>query len=344
MGGKPPLPLILEAWYDTPDEAKIQCLTEHLRWAEKHDCLDAIESYLRNLREEDWYHLAHTGDSVAKHLPTGLNGASDSNNLSEEQLKALDDIDRKYGFAPGQLDALNERYDFQGNGLTWRLVHEALLLALSADTTSAPPTQLVRSFVRQLEQAIAESVEPKENPDEAAVVINATGMMWSYVHSRLLTALMSPDATGEPARIVRSFTDLLAKELVGWRVLRPEELRQLQESWDLYRPKVLRQAMRSRVASGLTWLFVQAALEAAIERSSEDIPFVLVRPFVDEVRRALKREGVLTANGEIPPGEPKEYPLSLFYCCLSSAIVWLIKIDASRYISSELPCAGAGSL
>jgi hypothetical protein len=36
--------------------------------------------------------------------------------------------------------------------------------------------------------------------------------------------------------------------------------------------------------------------------------------------------------------------LLLFYCCLSSAIVWLIKIDASRYISSELPCAGEGSL
>ena len=56
-GWEPPLPLILAAWWDTPALPKMLRLAEHIEWAEKHGCLNQVASYLRNLREEDWFHV-----------------------------------------------------------------------------------------------------------------------------------------------------------------------------------------------------------------------------------------------------------------------------------------------
>jgi hypothetical protein len=56
-GWEPPLPLVSEAWYETPDEAKMERLEEHIRWGERHGCLDAIAIYMRNLREGEWHHV-----------------------------------------------------------------------------------------------------------------------------------------------------------------------------------------------------------------------------------------------------------------------------------------------
>ena len=57
MGWEPPLPLILAAWYDTPALSKMLRLAEHIEWANKHGCLDAVATYLRSLPEQDWHHL-----------------------------------------------------------------------------------------------------------------------------------------------------------------------------------------------------------------------------------------------------------------------------------------------
>jgi hypothetical protein len=54
---EPPPPLILGAWYDASDEAKMQRLADHIIWAEQHGSFGMVESHLHNLREENWYHL-----------------------------------------------------------------------------------------------------------------------------------------------------------------------------------------------------------------------------------------------------------------------------------------------
>ena len=251
---------------------------------------------------------------VAKSVTKGLNGTPVSNrlnrtseadgavigqngtSLSEEQRKAMAEVERQHGFAPGQIDALNNHYDFQSNGFTWHLVHEALVIAVGIDKSSNPPMQLVRSFVRQLEQAIAECVEPKKSPEEAALVITATGLMWRYVHSNLLVALMSPGAIDESPRVVRSFVERLEAALVDWAVLAPEELKRSREDWNIYRAKVLMHASRTRVAPAATWLFVHAALDAAAPRYKN---LLSIRPFADEVKEALIADGVLTLSGEL---------------------------------------------
>jgi hypothetical protein len=56
-GWRPPLPLILAAWYDAPAILKMARLTEHIEWAAKHEALDLIGQFLRDLREEDWCHI-----------------------------------------------------------------------------------------------------------------------------------------------------------------------------------------------------------------------------------------------------------------------------------------------
>jgi hypothetical protein len=55
-GSEPPLPLILGAW-DSPALLKILRLQEHIRYAEAHGCLRAVDRYLRGLAESDWEHL-----------------------------------------------------------------------------------------------------------------------------------------------------------------------------------------------------------------------------------------------------------------------------------------------
>jgi len=54
---KPPLPLILAAWHETPAMSKMFRLAEHIKWADNHGALPEVPVFLRNLREEDWHHL-----------------------------------------------------------------------------------------------------------------------------------------------------------------------------------------------------------------------------------------------------------------------------------------------
>jgi hypothetical protein len=56
-GWEPSLPLILAAWYDTPALPKMLRLTEHIEWAANHGILEVVDLFLRELREEDWYHI-----------------------------------------------------------------------------------------------------------------------------------------------------------------------------------------------------------------------------------------------------------------------------------------------
>ena len=56
-GWDPPAPLILAAWWDTPALSKMMRLGEHLRYADAHGALQAVDDYPRRLREEDWAHL-----------------------------------------------------------------------------------------------------------------------------------------------------------------------------------------------------------------------------------------------------------------------------------------------
>jgi len=56
-GWEPPLPLILAAWHDTPALPKMMRLYEHVKWAEKEGQLEEIFTFLKNLKEENWFHL-----------------------------------------------------------------------------------------------------------------------------------------------------------------------------------------------------------------------------------------------------------------------------------------------
>ena len=56
-GWEPPLPLILAAWDTTSDRPKMLRLAHHIEWAATHGALDAVDKFLRALREEDWHHV-----------------------------------------------------------------------------------------------------------------------------------------------------------------------------------------------------------------------------------------------------------------------------------------------
>jgi len=56
-GWEPALPLILAAWHDTSYLMKILRLAEHIEWAAEHGALETVAVFLRDLREEDWFHL-----------------------------------------------------------------------------------------------------------------------------------------------------------------------------------------------------------------------------------------------------------------------------------------------
>jgi hypothetical protein len=56
-GWQPPPPLILAAWHDTPAMLKMLRLKEHIDWAAKHGELESIGNFLREMREEDWFHI-----------------------------------------------------------------------------------------------------------------------------------------------------------------------------------------------------------------------------------------------------------------------------------------------
>ena len=55
-GWEPSPPLILAAWWDTPLLLKVMRFREHLDWAEKHGALDVVDTYLRGLTEDQWFH------------------------------------------------------------------------------------------------------------------------------------------------------------------------------------------------------------------------------------------------------------------------------------------------
>jgi hypothetical protein len=56
-GWQPPPPLILAAWHDTPAMLKKLRLAEHIHWAAQHGALELVGKFLRDLREEDWFHI-----------------------------------------------------------------------------------------------------------------------------------------------------------------------------------------------------------------------------------------------------------------------------------------------
>jgi hypothetical protein len=56
-GWQPPPHLILAVWHDTPAMLKILRLAEHIEWAAKHDALNSVGKFLREMREEDWFHI-----------------------------------------------------------------------------------------------------------------------------------------------------------------------------------------------------------------------------------------------------------------------------------------------
>ena len=56
-GWEPSLPLILAAWWDASDLAKMLRLAEHIEWADKHGKLEVVSRFLRSLPESDWHHL-----------------------------------------------------------------------------------------------------------------------------------------------------------------------------------------------------------------------------------------------------------------------------------------------
>ncbi|MBI3699997.1 MAG: hypothetical protein HY242_06055 [Afipia sp.] len=57
VGWEPSLPLILAAWHDTPAMLKMLRLAEHIEWADRHNKLQEIASFLRELPEESWHHI-----------------------------------------------------------------------------------------------------------------------------------------------------------------------------------------------------------------------------------------------------------------------------------------------
>ena len=52
----PPRPLILAAWCETSIGEKRDRLRQHIRWAYEHDIFEKVDSFIRNLSEEQWYH------------------------------------------------------------------------------------------------------------------------------------------------------------------------------------------------------------------------------------------------------------------------------------------------
>ena len=52
----PPRPLILAAWWETTGREKRLCLQEHIRWAYEHEIFEKVDSFIRKLSEEQWYH------------------------------------------------------------------------------------------------------------------------------------------------------------------------------------------------------------------------------------------------------------------------------------------------
>ena len=56
-GWEPSLPLILAAWHNSmPTEKQIR-FKEHIAWAADNNQLEEIGTYLKKLKEDEWYHF-----------------------------------------------------------------------------------------------------------------------------------------------------------------------------------------------------------------------------------------------------------------------------------------------
>jgi hypothetical protein len=53
-GWEPALPLILAAWYETSVAEKRMRLREHIEYADAHDALDTVDTFLRGLKTDEW--------------------------------------------------------------------------------------------------------------------------------------------------------------------------------------------------------------------------------------------------------------------------------------------------
>ncbi len=78
---KPPMPLVLAVWWDTPALMKMARLEEHIRYAEAHGVLVDIDRYLRGLPEKEWAHLfdfrRSSIDADGSQSPDASNSASE---------------------------------------------------------------------------------------------------------------------------------------------------------------------------------------------------------------------------------------------------------------------------
>jgi hypothetical protein len=55
VGWEPPLPLILAAWWHTPDDEKRNRFLSHIRWAADHGALEAVSAFLNSLEPAHWH-------------------------------------------------------------------------------------------------------------------------------------------------------------------------------------------------------------------------------------------------------------------------------------------------
>ncbi len=58
-GWRPPLPLILDAWWSSSDGEKQVRLQEHVKYAAAEGVLDTVDSFVRGLRQSQWYTREH---------------------------------------------------------------------------------------------------------------------------------------------------------------------------------------------------------------------------------------------------------------------------------------------
>ena len=128
------------------------------------------------------------------------------------------------------MEALNQRFDFEAPVAIWGVVHQGLQIAdfqrqlrIAANTAApadtSPSTEVLHSFAKSLEEAITEWGGITSENAGQAIVFNATGAAWRYVHSDLLMVLVYPPLTEAWKTSVRSFTDRLGFKLVEWKVL-----------------------------------------------------------------------------------------------------------------------------
>ena len=54
----PPRPLILATWWETTIPEKRECLKQHIRWAYEHEIFDTVNSFIRALSEDQWFHAS----------------------------------------------------------------------------------------------------------------------------------------------------------------------------------------------------------------------------------------------------------------------------------------------